>query len=79
MLKTRWEIWNVLFGGGKPNCTIPKVTYWIATLQNRTLSAINTAEGLVKSGQTGQNVARQLVDDARDILAVALDAKVGFA
>jgi hypothetical protein len=32
----------------------------------------------VESGQTGQNIAHQLVDDARDILAVALDAKVGF-
>lgn len=43
------------------------------------LIAINAAERLIMSDQTGQDVAHQLVDDSRDILAIALDGKVSFS
>ena len=40
------------------------------------LVALDVAEKAVKSGHGGQDVAHQLIDESKDIIAASLDEKV---
>lgn len=40
------------------------------------LIALGVAENAVKSGHSGQDVAHQLINESKDILAASLDEKV---
>ena len=44
--------------------------------QNRAFIAIVESEAHVKEGRNGTEFAQRLVDEAKDVLAIALDKKV---
>ncbi|KAA1471808.1 hypothetical protein DENSPDRAFT_837899 [Dentipellis sp. KUC8613] len=44
---------------------------------SRTYSAIEVAQGMLKSGHTSTDIAHQLIDEAADVLALSLDQQYG--